>query len=64
MQTAQTDCTDCADLTCQDGFADDAFAFAEQYADFFQAKIEVQGKTTKPQRNVMNLCDSHKELAI
>jgi len=50
VQTAQTDCTDCADLTCQDGFADDAFAFAEQYVDFFQAKIEaeeINHKTTE-----------------
>ena len=26
----------------KDGFADDAFAFAEQYVDFFQAKIEAE----------------------
>ena len=40
----------------QDGFADDAFAFAEEYAEFFQASR----KAMKPKDRVGQACEQWK----
>ena len=46
-------------LLCQDGFADEAIAFAEQYADFFQERKDIATRLDGICKRCYRICQSN-----